>query len=93
MDVRIQDTTFRDGAQSLWAMAIRHGMMEPVAGDMDNAGFAVIEVPANPAMGGGLNQLMMGRAEFIGGKVSTHLIDDVMPDFLSETAASQNAAQ
>jgi oxaloacetate decarboxylase (Na+ extruding) subunit alpha len=48
MNVRIQDTTFRDGAQSLWAMAIRHGMMEPVATDMDNAGFAVIEVPANP---------------------------------------------
>ncbi len=38
MDVRILDTTFRDGAQSLWAMAIRHGMMEPVAADMDNAG-------------------------------------------------------
>jgi len=47
MAVRILDTTFRDGAQSLWAMAIRHGMMEPVAADMDNAGFAVIEVPAN----------------------------------------------
>jgi len=27
---------------------------------------------------------MMGRAEFISGRVSTHLIDDVMPDFLSE---------
>jgi acetyl-CoA carboxylase, biotin carboxylase subunit len=26
---------------------------------------------------------MMGRAEFIDGKVSTHLIDDVMPDFLA----------
>jgi acetyl-CoA carboxylase biotin carboxylase subunit len=26
---------------------------------------------------------MMGRAEFIGGKVSTHLIDDVMSDFLT----------
>ncbi len=47
MDVRILDTTFRDGAQSLWAMAIRHGMMEPLAADMDSAGFAVIEVPAN----------------------------------------------
>ena len=46
MDVRILDTTFRDGAQSLWAMAIRHGMMEPLAADMDRAGFAVIEVPA-----------------------------------------------
>ncbi len=48
MDVRILDTTFRDGAQSLWAMAIRHGMMEQVAADMDNAGFQYIEVPANP---------------------------------------------
>ena len=47
MAVRILDTTFRDGAQSLWAMAIRHGMMESVAADMDNAGFAVIEVPMN----------------------------------------------
>src|SRR4051812_14324610 len=47
MAVRILDTTFRDGAQSLWAMAIRHGMMEPAAADMDNVGFAVIEVPAN----------------------------------------------
>jgi oxaloacetate decarboxylase alpha subunit len=47
MTVRILDTTFRDGAQSLWAMAIRYGMMEAVAADMDNAGFAVIEVPAN----------------------------------------------
>lgn len=47
MDVKILDTTFRDGAQSLWAMAIRHGMMEPVAEDMDNAGFHVIEVPCN----------------------------------------------
>src|SRR3569833_2217195 len=47
MAVRILDTTFRDGAQSLWAMAIRYGMMEAVAADMDNAGFAVIEVPAN----------------------------------------------
>ena len=27
---------------------------------------------------------MMGRAEFISGQVSTHLIDDVMSDFLSE---------
>jgi oxaloacetate decarboxylase alpha subunit len=47
MDVKILDTTFRDGAQSLWAMASRHGMMEPVAADMDSAGFHVIEVPCN----------------------------------------------
>ncbi len=36
---------------------------------------------------------MMGRVEFIGGKVSTHLIDDVMPDFLAENAAARSAAQ
>jgi acetyl-CoA carboxylase biotin carboxylase subunit len=35
---------------------------------------------------------MMGRAEFISGQVSTHLIDDVMPDFLSgNTAAGAEA--
>jgi acetyl-CoA carboxylase biotin carboxylase subunit len=32
---------------------------------------------------------MMGRPEFIGGKVNTHLIDDVMPTFLSEYAAAR----
>lgn len=48
MDVSFLDTTFRDGSQSLWAMGIRHGMMEPIAEDMDRAGFDVIEVPANP---------------------------------------------
>jgi oxaloacetate decarboxylase alpha subunit len=46
-EVRFLDTTFRDGSQSLWAMGIRHGMMEALAGDLDNAGFDVIEVPAN----------------------------------------------
>jgi acetyl-CoA carboxylase biotin carboxylase subunit len=30
---------------------------------------------------------MMGRKEFASGKVSTHLIDDVMPEFLSSRAA------
>ena len=35
---------------------------------------------------------MMGRAEFISGRVSTHLIDDVMPDFLSgNTVAAYQA--
>lgn len=41
------DTTMRDGSQSLWAMGIRHGMMAEIAGDLDRAGFSVIEVPAN----------------------------------------------
>ena len=48
MEVKFLDTTFRDGSQSLWAMGIRHGMMEPIAADMDRAGFEVIEAPANP---------------------------------------------
>jgi oxaloacetate decarboxylase (Na+ extruding) subunit alpha len=47
-EVRFLDTTFRDGSQSLWAMGIRHGMMEALGGDLDRAGFDVIEVPANP---------------------------------------------
>ena len=47
MDVKFVDTTFRDGSQSLWASGMRSGMMEAVAADMDRAGFAVIEVPAN----------------------------------------------
>lgn len=46
-EVRFVDTTFRDGSQSLWAMGIRHGMMEELGGDLDRAGFDVIEVPAN----------------------------------------------
>ena len=45
MDLRFVDTTFRDGSQSLWASGMRTGMMEAVAGAMDQAGFDVIEVP------------------------------------------------
>jgi oxaloacetate decarboxylase (Na+ extruding) subunit alpha len=47
MDVRFLDTTFRDGSQSLWASGMRTGMIEAVAGIMDQAGFDAIEVPAN----------------------------------------------
>ena len=36
---------------------------------------------------------MMGRHEFIEGKVSTHLIEDVMPQFLTDQAAADKAAQ
>lgn len=46
-EVRFVDTTFRDGSQSLWAMGMRTGMMEVVAGTMAQAGFDVIEVPVN----------------------------------------------
>ena len=45
MKVDFVDTTFRDGSQSLWASAIRTGMIEAVADDMDQAGFKAIEVP------------------------------------------------
>ena len=45
MHVRFIDTTFRDGAQSLWAGGMRSGMVEAVAETMDRAGFDVIEVP------------------------------------------------
>ena len=46
--VRFVDTTLRDGSQSLWAMGMRHGMMAPIAADMDRAGFHAVEVIANP---------------------------------------------
>ncbi len=45
MDVRFVDTTFRDGAQSLWASSMRIGMIEAVAENVGRAGFAVVEVP------------------------------------------------
>lgn len=47
MDVQFVDTTFRDGAQSLWASGIRTGMIEAVAESMDDAGFHAVEVPVN----------------------------------------------
>ncbi len=47
MEVKFLDTTFRDGAQSLWASGMRIGMMEAVAEDMARAGFASVEVPIN----------------------------------------------
>ncbi len=45
MKVNFVDTTFRDGSQSLWASAIRTGMIEAVAESMDQAGFSAIEIP------------------------------------------------
>ncbi|HLS49104.1 MAG TPA: hypothetical protein VK024_03855 [Actinomycetaceae bacterium] len=46
--VSFLDTTLRDGAQSLWASGIRHGMMAAVAEELDHAGFTHIELPVNP---------------------------------------------
>ena len=48
-DIHFIDTTFRDGSQSLWAMGMRHGMMEPIAADMGRAGFFAVEVVSNGA--------------------------------------------
>ena len=45
MQVKLIDTTFRDGSQSLWASGLRTGMIEAIAGEMDAAGFEAIEVP------------------------------------------------
>lgn len=46
-DVRLIDTTLRDGSQSLWASGMRSGMMAAVAEAIDAAGFALVEVPVN----------------------------------------------
>lgn len=43
--VQFSDTTFRDGAQSLWAMNMRHGMYAAVAEEMDQAGYSCIDLP------------------------------------------------
>ena len=41
--VNYHDTTFRDGPQSLWGMKMNYGMIDAVASEMDQAGFASIE--------------------------------------------------
>ena len=38
-EVYFQDTTIRDGAQSLWAYNIRTGMIEPICEYLDRIGF------------------------------------------------------
>jgi oxaloacetate decarboxylase alpha subunit len=43
-EVHFQDTTIRDGAQSLWAYNIRTGMIEPICEQLDEAGFEAIEL-------------------------------------------------
>lgn len=45
-EVSFVDTTVRDGQQSLWAMAMRTGMMLPVLDTLDAAGFDAIEIAA-----------------------------------------------
>ena len=42
--IRFVDTTYRDGHLSLWASGMTTGMMLPVAGRMDRAGFEALEI-------------------------------------------------
>ncbi|MCW2699183.1 MAG: Oxaloacetate decarboxylase, alpha subunit [Blastococcus sp.] len=42
-EVKIVDTTLRDGQQSLWAYRMRTGAMLPAMEDLDSAGFEAIE--------------------------------------------------
>ena len=44
--IRFVDTTLRDGQESLWATAMRTGMILPIAPRMDEAGFEAIEIIA-----------------------------------------------
>lgn len=43
-EIYFQDTTIRDGAQSLWAYNIRTGMIDPICEQLDEAGFEAIEL-------------------------------------------------
>ncbi|MBN2567895.1 MAG: pyruvate carboxylase subunit B [Deltaproteobacteria bacterium] len=43
-DIRLVDTTLRDGPQSLWATRIKTAHMLPIAPVMDDAGFKAIEL-------------------------------------------------
>jgi oxaloacetate decarboxylase alpha subunit len=46
-NIEFADETFRDGAQSLWAMKMNYGTYAAVAEDMDKVGFWCIDVPAH----------------------------------------------
>src|SRR3989304_5951980 len=43
-EVKFVDTTLRDGHQSLWAEAMRTGIILPISSQMDRAGFEAIEI-------------------------------------------------
>lgn len=47
MEVKLIDTTLRDGSQSLWASWMATGAMVQVAPHLDKAGFEVVEIPSN----------------------------------------------
>ncbi|MBX5466920.1 MAG: biotin carboxyl carrier protein [Firmicutes bacterium] len=46
--VELVDTTLRDGAQSLWASAMRSDIIAEVGPLLDEAGFLAVEVPMSP---------------------------------------------
>ena len=43
-EVHFQDTTLRDGQQSLWAYNMRTGMIAPIVEHIDEAGFEAVEL-------------------------------------------------
>ncbi len=43
--VLFSDTTFRDGAQSMWSMFMTYGVVDAVVDEMDKAGYHFIEIP------------------------------------------------
>lgn len=45
--IKFADVSLRDGAQSLWAMKMTHGMIDAVASELDRAGYDSIELPVN----------------------------------------------
>jgi oxaloacetate decarboxylase alpha subunit len=47
--VNFSDQTLRDGAQSIWAMGMQHGMYDAVAQEIDQAGYSSIELPMHGA--------------------------------------------
>ncbi len=49
--IEFYDTTLRDGSQSLWAMEMRYGTIDAVAGLLDDAGYSYIEMPVNAMTG------------------------------------------
>lgn len=46
-DIEFIDQTLRDGQQSLWGMRMRPSQMMPVTGELDGAGFRVVDLTAS----------------------------------------------
>ena len=55
--IRFVDTTIRDGHLSLWASGMTTGMMLPVVGALDRAGFDAIEILSDGQMGKAVRDL------------------------------------